>query len=160
MRSLSTLLVSLALFVPVAAHAEDAGLEDASVSDASGPDASADDVTQERCLDGYDRSYIEACSAKQPGAACRFPGGEPGACAVLRCVSAEGAPILLCVPTTGMPAPPPRLLDAGLADADAGRPEEFSGLGGGGCAVSAPFAWGSLLWPALALLAVRARRRF
>lgn len=151
----------VALSCPVVAYAQDAGPEDASTpSDAAGPDATASDETDERCLDGYDRDYIDACAGKQAGAECTFSAGASGQCASLRCLTPSGQPVLICVATTGMPAPPPRFLDAGLADPDASVPGgDSTRISGGGCAVGASFSWGSLVWPGLALLALSARRR-
>lgn len=147
------LLVPALLVLPTLSYAQDAGEPDAGEldagpTDASAPDASDDGLTHERCLDGYDRSYVEACADKQPGAACTFPGGEAGQCAALRCLD-EGARAI-CVTTRGQPAPPPDLGDAGSVDAGAVSGAEPEAEGGG-CGVS-PGGSSGLGLVALALL--------
>ncbi len=149
--------ILLALLLPAAAAAQDAGPTDAGPEDAAVPDASAGDETGERCLDGYDRSYVDACSGKSIGAVCTFPGGESGQCAALRCLDAAGQPIATCVATTGMPAPAPVLRDAGLAEGDAAPGTEVLGAEGGGCSVGA--APGALVWPWLVFVAAMGCRK-
>ncbi len=155
---LSKLVGGLLLLLPAAAAAQDAGTGDAGTEDAAVPDASSGDETGERCLDGYDRSYVEACEGKAAGAVCTFRGGESGRCAALRCMSADGLPLAVCVATTGMPAPPPVLRDAGLASGDASAALD-SVVGGGGCAVGAPFGTGLWPWLSIAGLVGVVRRR-
>lgn len=138
---------------------EDAGLEDAGTpEDAAVPDASAGDETSERCLDGYDRSYVTACDGKTVGAACTFRGGEVGQCAALRCLDAAGSPLAICVATTGMPAPPPVLRDAGLASDDPDSSTADDEAGGGGCSMAGASGVSALPWLALVVGLRRARR--
>lgn len=140
-RSLSLVVVLSSL--PALAWAQDAGAPDAGEPDAAAPedagpvpDASAPDESGERCLDGYERSHIDACANRQAGASCTFPGGEGGQCALLRCTAADGSPLHLCVATTGQPAPPAVDADGGVIErGDGGSTQEgdASSLQGGGC---------------------------
>lgn len=154
-------LVALLSVTPQLAWAQDAG--DLDAGDAGGevdagpvPDASAGDETYERCLDGYDRGYLEACAGRDLGASCTFPSGETGACAALRCLDATGRAALICVATTGQPAPPPTASDGGPlpTGGDAGASAEPLVAEGGGC-TSAPRMPSSLLLIALGALGVR-----
>ena len=168
MRFSSPLFVSLSLvLVPALGHAQDAGadagedadagLVDAGLVDAGPvPDASPADDTAARCLDGYDRSYVEACAGKEPGAVCTFPGGESGQCAALRCLDPGARAI--CVATKGQPAPPTRI-DGGATDA--AEPSADEAVEGGGCSAgtgsSSPWVLGGLF--GLVLARRRACRR-